>query len=259
MQQVLESAVILFAGFAAGMINAAVGTGTLVTFPVLLLLGYPSLVANISNNIGLVAGGLSGAWGYRRELAPNKHLLLRLLPASAAGGVLGALLLLVLPAAAFQAIVPVLIGLGLLMVAFGPALQRRTARRRTEGKGRQAGGRHAGLTAGVLVLGIYGGYFGAAQGVLVVGLMSAVTAVALQQINAVKNVLVTAVNSVAAVIFMVAAWEYIDWPAVLLIACGSLAGGLVGARYGRRLPPVVLRSVIIIVGTAALVRMLFFA
>jgi hypothetical protein len=111
---------------------------------------------------------------------------------------------------------------------------------------------------GVLVLGIYGGYFGAAQGVLVVGLMSAVTAVALQQINAVKNVLVTAVNSVAAGIFMVAAWEYIDWGAVLLIACGSLAGGFVGARYGRRLSPVVLRSVIITVGTAALVRMLFF-
>lgn len=255
----LESAVILLAGFAAGMINAAVGTGTLVTFPVLLLLGYPSLVANISNNIGLVAGGLSGAWGYRRELAPNRNLLFQLLPASAAGGVLGALLLLVLPAEAFQAIVPVLIGLGLLMVAFGPALQRRSALRRGRGPQPAAGAGHAGLVTGVLVLGVYGGYFGAAQGVLVVGLMSAATAVALQQINAVKNVLVTAVNSVAAGIFMVAAWEHIDWRAVLLIACGSLAGGFVGARYGRRLSPVVLRSVIITVGTAALVRMMFFS
>jgi hypothetical protein len=254
----VESVAILLAGFAAGMINAAVGTGTLVTFPVLLLLGYPSLVANISNNIGLVAGGLSGAWGYRRELAPNRRLLLRLLPASAAGGVAGALLLLVLPAEAFAAIVPVLIGLGLLLVAFGPALQRRTAQRNREGRGPQPGRGHAGLLAGVLVLGVYGGYFGAAQGVLVVGLMSTVTALALQQINAVKNVLVTAVNAVAAGIFMLAAWELIDWRAVLLIACGSLAGGFIGARYGRRLPPVALRSIIIAVGTAALVRMVFF-
>ncbi len=254
----VESAAILLAGFAAGMINAAVGTGTLVTFPVLLLLGYPSLVANISNNIGLVAGGLSGAWGYRRELAPNRRLLLRLLPASAAGGVAGALLLLVLPAEAFAAIVPVLIGLGLLLVAFGPALQRRTAQRGREGRGPRPDSGRAGLLTGVLVLGVYGGYFGAAQGVLVVGLMSTVTALALQQINAVKNVLVTAVNAVAAGIFMLAAWELIDWRVVLLIACGSLAGGFIGARYGRRLPPVVLRSVIITVGTAALVRMVFF-
>ncbi|MHA7264616.1 sulfite exporter TauE/SafE family protein [Arthrobacter sp. TMN-37] len=256
----LEPVLILLAGFAAGMINAAVGTGTLVTFPVLLLLGYPSLVANISNNIGLVAGGLSGAWGYRRELAPNKDLLLRLLPASAAGGVAGALLLLVLPAEAFDAIVPALIALGLLMVAFGPAIQRRTARRRREGRGQPAGATgRAGLLAGVLVLGVYGGYFGAAQGVLVVGLMSAVTAIALQQINAVKNVLVTAVNAVAAGIFMLAAWEFIDWAAVALIGCGALAGGFVGARFGRRLPPVALRSVILVVGSAALVRMLFFS
>ncbi|WP_425865069.1 sulfite exporter TauE/SafE family protein [Arthrobacter sp. TWP1-1] len=251
----LELAAIFFAGFWAGTINVVVGSGTLVTFPVLLLFGYPPLTANISNNIGLVAGGLSGTWGYRKELAPNKGMLRRLLPASLVGGLTGAVLLLVLPPSAFGTIVPALIIIGILMVAFGPALQGRLALRR---KTAHAHGT-AGLIAGIFVLGIYGGYFGAAQGILIVGLMGIMTQVALQQINAVKNVLTTAVNGIAALTFMVMAWQYIDWRVTALIACGSLLGGLVGAKFGRMLPPVALRATIIVVGTAALVKMVFFA
>ncbi len=257
----LELAAILLAGFWAGMINVVVGSGTLVTFPVLLLFGYPPLTANISNNIGLVAGGLSGTWGYRRELAPNKAMLKRLLPASAAGGLLGALLLLVLPAAAFDAIVPALIILGILMVAFGPALQRRMALRRYTGPREDGAGPSrstVGLISGIFVLGMYGGYFGAAQGILIVGLMSIVTTLALQQINAVKNVLTTAVNAIAALAFIVVAGAYIDWKVVGLIAVGAFLGGLVGARFGRKLPPTALRATIIVIGTVALVKMLFF-
>ncbi|ALE05837.1 hypothetical protein AL755_10755 [Arthrobacter sp. ERGS1:01] len=255
----LEMTAIFLAGFWAGMINVVVGSGTLVTFPVLLLFGYPPLVANISNNIGLVAGGLSGTWGYRKELAPNKGMILRLLPASALGGLTGALLLFILPAAAFSAIVPVLIILGILMVAFGQALQRRLARNR---KAAVAGATlHAGvgLIAGIFVLGIYGGYFGAAQGILVVGLMSILTTVALQQINAVKNVLTTVVNGIAAITFMIVAWHYIDWKVTALIAAGALLGGLAGAKFGRKLPPAALRATIIVVGVAALTKMLFFS
>jgi uncharacterized membrane protein YfcA len=254
----LELAAIFLAGFWAGMINVVVGSGTLVTFPVLLLFGYPPLTANISNNIGLVAGGLSGTWGYRKELAPNMDLIKRLLPASAIGGLVGALLLLVLPASAFKAIVPVLIIIGLAMVAFGAPLQRRMARQRYTGADSVAAHSTAGLIAGIFVLGIYGGYFGAAQGILLVGLMSIMTTVALQQVNAVKNVLTTAVNGIAAITFMVVAWHYIDWKVTALIACGSLLGGLVGARFGRKLPPMALRATIITVGVAALVKMVFF-
>lgn len=259
----LEMGAILLAGFWAGMINVVVGSGTLVTFPVLLLFGYPPLTANISNNIGLVAGGLSGTWGYRKELAPNRTLILRLLPASALGGLVGALLLLVLPASAFKTIVPALIILGLLMVAFGPALQRLSARRRFvtsamsptgAGPSRSA----AGLLAGIFVLGIYGGYFGAAQGILLVGFMSIVTTIALQQINAVKNVLTTAVNGIAAITFIIVAGDHIDWKVTVLIACGALLGGFFGARFGRTLPPAALRATIIVVGTAALAKMLLF-
>lgn len=256
----IELAVIFLAGFWAGMINVVVGSGTLVTFPVLLLFGYPPIVANISNNIGLVAGGITGSWGYRREIAANKRLLLRLLPLSAVGGIAGALLLLVLPAEAFRAIVPILIVIGLVMVAVAPAVQRRAAAK--------AGGplppasesapTRLILLVGILVLGMYGGYFGAAQGILIVGLMSIVTLESLQRITAVKNLLTTVVNGVAAATFMLVAWESIDWRVTAAIAAGATLGGLSGAKVGRRLSPNVLRATILVIGTIALVRILFF-
>jgi uncharacterized membrane protein YfcA len=260
---VVEALGILAAGFWAGMINVVVGSGTLVTFPTLLLFGYPPLVANVSNNIGLVGGGITGTFGYRHELGGHRRELLRMLPASVLGGITGALLLLILPADAFQTIVPVLIAIGLCMVVWGPALQRRAAR------GRDAGtddGRLSTLTkprltavvAGVYLLGIYGGYFGAAQGVLIVGLLSVLTAEGIQSITGLKNLLVTAVNAIAAVVFLVISPESVDWKVVALIAAGATVGGVVGARFGRRLPPLLMRALIVVVGVAAITRMLIF-
>lgn len=256
----LEIVVVLLAGFWAGMINVVVGSGTLVTFPTLLLFGYPPIVANISNNIGLVGGGLSGSWGYRREIAANKRLLIRLLPLSVLGGIGGALLLLVLPAEAFQAIVPVLIIIGLVMVALAPRLQRAAAAKAGEEAPDTAPStrRSLLLLGGIALLGVYGGYFGAAQGILIVGFMSIVTIQSLQRINAIKNVLTTAVNAVAAVTFMLFAWDSINWTLVLLIAIGATLGGLVGARVGRKLSPVALRATILVIGSIALVRIVFF-
>ncbi|MDJ0317479.1 sulfite exporter TauE/SafE family protein [Arthrobacter antibioticus] len=253
-----EMSAIFLAGFWAGMINIVVGSGTLVTFPVLLLFGYPPIVANISNNIGLVAGGLSGVWGYRKELAPNKELITLLLPASAVGGLAGALLLFILPPSAFNTVVPTLIIAGILMVAFGPSLQRRVAQRQRVATNDQPGRKPIVLIVGVFVLGMYGGYFGAAQGILIVGLMGILTTVALQQINAVKNVLTTAVNGIAAIIFMVVAWQLINWQITALIAAGSLLGGMMGARFGRKLPPMALRATIVLVGLVALTKLLIF-
>ncbi|UWP87040.1 sulfite exporter TauE/SafE family protein [Dactylosporangium fulvum] len=256
----LQWAAILGAGFWAGMINVVVGSGTLVSFPVLLLCGYPPLVANISNNIGLVGGNLSGTFGYRRELRDQRGAARVLLPASTAGGIVGAVLLLVLPAEAFKTIVPALIAAGVLMVAAGPIVQRRAARRHRAdgGTGEAPAPRLAAVAVGIFALGVYGGYFGAAQGILVVGLMSLLTSESMQSLTAIKNLLVASVNTIAAITFMLVAWGSIDWPAVLLIALGATLGGVVGARFGRRLSPTLIRALIVAIGTAAIVNLVFF-
>lgn len=251
-----EIAAIVLAGLAAGTINTIVGSGTLITFPTLLFFGYAPVTANISNSLGLVPGGLTGAWGYRHELRSLGPMLRRLAPASLLGSITGALLLLVLPPAAFEAIVPVLILLALVLVLAGPRLQRWAATTSTGRTGQVSTGRWVALLLGVLVAGMYGGYFGAAQGVLLLGLMSILLPHSLQQINGIKNVLGMIVNLVAALVFLVVAPEVVDWTVVLLISCGSLLGGVLGARVGRRMPPALLRGVIVVIGTVAIVNLL---
>jgi uncharacterized membrane protein YfcA len=248
--------IIVAAGMWAGAINVLVGSGALVTFPTLLFLGYAPLVANVSNSIGVVAGGLSGIHGYRRELRGNLPLLNPLMPASLAGGLVGALLLFVLPSDSFETVIPILVGLGVIMVITGPVVQRRTRNRAS------AGARRLGLSLwlrlGVFVLGIYGGYFGAAQGVLLTGLMGLFLAEGLQRINAIKNVLATVVNLTAAITFVIFARGYIDWTIVILIAAGSMVGAQLGARYGRRLPASALRTLIVVIGVTAIIKLVFF-
>ena len=258
MVSVFEALGIFLAGLAAGTINTVVGSGTLITFPTLLFFGYPPVVANVSNTVGLVAGGVTAVHGYRAELEGAGRTLLRLAPASLLGGVIGAVLLLVLPAEAFQAIVPVLIGLGLLLVVVGPRLQARAVDRHEAGIA-PASWHGAALTAGVLVAGIYGGYFGAAQGVILMGLMSALSSEPIQRLNGFKNVLATIVNAVAAITFMVVAWGRIDWLVALFIGLGAFAGGFVGAKVGRRLPPLALRAVIIVVGLVGIIKIVWFS
>jgi hypothetical protein len=259
-----EAGAVLLAGAAAGTVNAVVGSGTLITFPALLAMGYPPVVANVSNNIGLVVGGAAGTWGYRRELAGQRRNLVRLLPMSVLGSVLGAVLLLLLPAKAFEAIVPVLIGVSLVLVVAQPRIARASARRR---EARLAAAAEAGedpveegpglpVQAGVFLAGVYGGYFGAAQGVLLVGLLGSLLPESLQRVNALKNLLSAFVNGVAALLFMALAFDRIDWLVALLIAVGSLLGGLAGASVGRRLPAPVLRVLIVVVGAVAIVRLL---
>jgi uncharacterized membrane protein YfcA len=252
----LEGALILLAGAAAGTINAAVGSGSLITFPTLLAFGIPPVTANISNNIGLVPGGVASVWGYRRELADQRRRLLVLGSMSVLGGVIGAVLLLAAPASAFRAVVPVLIGIAIVLVAAQPFIQRALTRRR-ERRGRATGpdARPATMLATALT-GIYGGYFGGAQGILLVGALGVLMSESLQRLNALKNGLTTAVNTVAAVTFLVIAPSQVDWRVVGLIAVGSTAGGLLGARIGRRLPQPVLRGVIVVVGLVAIVNLL---
>ncbi len=252
---ILTGTAIAAAGAAAGLINAVVGSGTLVTFPTLLALGYPPVTANVSNNVGLVVGGISGSWGYRRELAGQRRLLRRLAPMSAAGSVAGALLLLALPADAFETIVPVLIVVAVALVLLQPRIGARLARRREHSGPSHARSTALIVAAGVLLTGVYGGYFGAAQGVLLIGLLGSLLTESLQTVNGVKNVLSLVVNAVAAAVFVTVAPHQVDWAVALLIAGGSLVGGFLGAAIGRRLPAVALRATVVVVGMVAAARL----
>ncbi|MEV0927334.1 sulfite exporter TauE/SafE family protein [Streptomyces spongiicola] len=249
-----EAVAIFVAGTAAGTINTIVGSGTLITFPVLLATGLPPVTATVSNALGLIPGSISGAIGYRAELAGQRSRILRLGLAALAGGLAGAMLLTLLPPTAFETVVPVLVTLALVLVVLQPrisaAVQRRRERRGT-GAPHSDGGPL--LLTALLAASVYGGYFTAAQGIIYLSLMGILIDDSLQRINATKNVLAAIVNSVAALFFLFVA--HFDWTAVLLIAVGSAIGGQVGARIGRRLPPVALRTFIVIVGTAAVVQL----
>jgi uncharacterized membrane protein YfcA len=251
-----EGFAVLFAGVWAGMINTVVGSGTLITFPTLLAIGYPPVAANVTNNIGLVFGSASGTWGYRAELTGQRRTVLRLAPMSLAGSVAGALLLLRLPATTFETVVPVLIAISLLLVVVQPRVSGWTAARRAR-SGEQDSGPGALAGGGTLLAGVYGGYFGAAQGVLLVGLLGSLLPESLQRVNALKNLLSLLVNLVAAVTFLLVRPEAARPLGVALVAAGSIVGGVLGARVGRRLPPRALRAVIVVVGVAAIVRLLW--
>ncbi len=247
-----EILAIIAAAIAAGAINAVVGSGSLITFPTLLAFGFPPVLANVSNNVGLVPGNVTGALGYREELTGQRGRLIRLGIASCAGALAGASALLALPPGVFKVVVPALIIIACVLVLVQPWLSAWVARR---GRARPE---HGGLLlfAGVFLAGAYGGYFGAAQGVLVIGLLGIMLTETLQRINAAKNVLVTIVNGTAAIVFVI--FAHVAWLVVGLIAAGSTAGGLIGARLGRRLPPLALRIIVVIIGIIAAVKLIFF-
>lgn len=251
--------VVMLAAVGAGAINSLVGPGTLITFPTLVALGFPPVTATMSNAVGLVAGGVSGTWGYRAELTGQGNRLRWQIPASLVGAAIGAFLLLHLPEKVFTRIVPVLLVLALILVIAGPRIQA-FARARSVAAGRAAdhvsGGRLAALVLGTFAVGIYGGYFTAAQGILLIGVMGALLPEDVQRMNAAKNLLALLVNIVAAVAYTLVAFDRISWTAAGLIAVGSLIGGWVGARYGRRLSPGALRAVIVVVGSIGLYRLL---
>ena len=245
-----DGVIIVIAGMAAGTINTVVGSGSLITFPILLTLGYPPVLANVSNNIGLVPGAISGVYGYRRELVGQRGRILRLAPVSALGALTGAL-------AAPRA----------------PEHRVQTRRRRPDRDRARAGGARptavptarpaarrsrrgcrSRSSCSSALAGIYGGYFGAAQGIILIALLGIFVLDDLQRLNGTKNVLAMTVNVVASVVFVFA--TNVDWAVVTCIAAGSVVGGQIGATVGRRLDPRALRAVIVVVGLSALIRLL---
>jgi uncharacterized protein len=254
-----EMLAVAAAGLAAGGINAVVGSGTLISFPVLLAVGIPPVPATISNSLGLILGNASASVGYRRELHGQRRLILSLIPASVLGGLTGAFLLLHLPSSTFEAVVPVLIAMAVTLVAVQPLIQRALARRRARDEPVAAAvsrRRVAALFLTAYATGTYGGYFSASQGVLQIGIFGLLLRESLQRLNALKNVLTLTVNTVAAGAYVVVATDRVDWAAAGLLAGGSLVGGYVSSRYGRRLPEPVLRTAIVALGLVAIAVLL---
>jgi uncharacterized membrane protein YfcA len=243
----LEALAVTAAGMAAGGVNAIAGSGSLITFPTLLAVGFPAVTANVSNNIGLVPGSISGVYSYRDELAGQGRRARRVAVGSALGSVVGAVLLLKLPSDVFDAVVPILVIGAALLMLFQPRI---TARVR---KSRET---HSETTAAIFcfMAGIYGGYFGAAQGIILLGTLGVLLPDELRRTNALKNVLALTVNAVAAALFLFSG--HVAWEVVLLIAAGSVVGANLGARIGKRVPVPALRAFIVILGLTVGVRLL---
>ncbi len=259
---------IALAGLWAGGINVVVGSGTLVSFPVLVALGVPPISASMSNAMGLIAGNVSGVLAYRQELRRVGPILRVLAPASLLGGIVGSSLLLHLPESVFGYVSPMLIVVAILCVAFQPRLAAAVQERRRrlavsgetpsdEAEPSAARPRVTPLTVLlVFLVGVYGGYFVAAQGVLLMGVLGIFLAVGIQPENALKNFLVLLVNLVAAASYILLAFDRINWTVVLVIAVSSFIGGTFGGRIAKRLSPAVLRAVIILLGLVALAVMI---
>lgn len=245
----IDVAVLFASGTAAGIINTVVGSGSLVTFPALLALGYPPVLANVTNNIGVLPGSISGAIAYRRELRGQLPVILPLTAFSAVGGLAGAILLLILPASAFNNVVPVLIVIACVLVVVAPRLKRWAAAR--ELKSGSGSERRLALFTSTGLTGIYGGYFGAAQGVILLSTLSILLPGDIQRANAYKNILAAVANGAAAVVFVFT--TEVAWLAAGVIAIGAILGGQIGGSVGRRLPPVVYRVIIVAIGIAAIV------
>ena len=281
---ILDVVLIMAAGVAAGAMNAVVGAGTLITFPTLLALGFPPVVANVSNTVGLVPGSAAAAYGFRHTLTGRAKLVLQLVTASAAGGVLGGALLLVLPSETFEQVIPPLLLLSAVLAAAQPKVAAWVVARRernaaavtasdaevvdapvddlpaSDVPGAEAPAVDAApvairtspiLYVIVFLTGIYGGYFGAAQGVILLAVLGIFVAGGMPQVNGIKNVLAGIANLVSAILFIAIA--DVDWRVVGLIAVGATIGGGLGSRFGRRLPAGPLRAIVVIVALAAAV------
>lgn len=245
----IEAVAVVAAGVGAGGINAVIGSGSLISFPTLVAVGYSPVTANVSNNIGLVPGSATGVYGYRRELVGQASRVRLLAVCSALGGLTGSTLLLTLPSAVFDAVVPVLVLLACALMLVQPRVSGWVAARRTEET------RDVGVLPMVLVYaaGIYGGYFGAAQGVILLAVLGVLVPDHLQRSNALKNVLAGTVNVLAAMVFIL--FADVAWEAVALLALGAFAGGALGAKVGRRIPPTVLRLLVVAIGVYVAVRL----
>lgn len=244
---------VLVAGLGAGLLISTIGVASLVSFPVLVAVGLPPVVANASNTVGLVPAGLSGSFGYREELRENPAATLRVVVVCMVGAAGGAWLLLLLPPGVFEVVVPWLILFTCLLVGVQPWLAGWLRRR----QGPDAAPREEMgpvTTVFATLTGVYGGYFGAGSGVMMVAVLGLGTDLELRVVNALKTLAILASNVVASAVFLV--FADLDWAAIGLLAAGSVGGGYVGARVGRRLRPTVFRVLVVLGGVTAAVLLM---
>ena len=242
-------ALLALAGFAAGAINAAAGGGSLVTFPALIAVGYPPLIANVTNNVAVSPGYVTGAWGYRGELRGQRRRIAPLAAVSALGSLAGVGLILVSSQAAFEGVVPFLVLAACALLALQPVIGRRLGER--AGTHERPG---IGSLAGQTLAATYGGYFGAALGVAVLALLGVFFDDTLQRLNALKALLQLVIGATAAVGF--ALLTPVAWGAAAIVGSASLVGGMVGARLARRVSDRALRGGIVAYGVAAAIWLL---
>lgn len=254
MVSLLDAVVIVAAGIAAGIVNVVAGAGTLITFPTLLALGIPPVTANVSNTVGLVPASISGAYGYRRELRGQWRSVLWMASLSGAGGLAGGAALLFLPAENFSIIVPFLLIIAAVLATIQPRVAAFVRRRSSAEAANATRPLTFGLILGVFLTGIYGGYFGAAQGVVLLALLGIMWSTEMNRANGAKNVLAGVANVISAVLFI--AMGIVDWPVAILVGAGSAVGGWIGSRVGRRLPASVLRAILVLVALVAAVVLL---
>jgi len=228
-------------GVLGGAINAAVGSGTLLTYPVLLAAGIPPVAANGSNTTGLSPGSFASAWAYRAEIAPRLRELALPVCATIVAAALGALLVVLLPSAVFSAAVPFLVGIATVLIACQPLINRWT-------REHAWGGRHS-VWPWTSLVGIYGGYFGAGQGIMLMAVLGARYDRDPQVCNGAKNLLAACANVTAAVVFALSG--SVVWVAALCLALGAIPGGYLGGRAARRLPRSFLRALVVAIGVVA--------
>lgn len=244
-----QDALLVAAGLGAGIINGAAGGGTLVSFPALLAVGYPALVANVTSTVGIWTGYVGGSAGFRAELADQRGRLARLTPTIVAGALLGGILLLTTPTRDFRRVAPYLLLLACGLFAVQPLLGR-YLRRRGSAAHANAVIMHAGSFLGA----VYGSYFGAGLGVLLLAVLGTTVAEPLVKVNGLRSVMALVINTVAVVVFLVHA--HIAWAAAALMASSALVGGYLGSRWSRRIPTRALRTFVIVVGLASAVDLL---
>jgi uncharacterized membrane protein YfcA len=243
-------ALLLVAGLAGGAVNGIAGGGTLISFPALLAVGLPPVVANVTNTVAIWPGYVSGAVTYRGQLRTGRAQLTGYSLAAAAGAVLGTVLLLTLPGSTFRSLVPYLVLGATALLAAQPWISKALARRRPDGHVRRA----APLLAAIFATAIYGAYFGGGLGILLMAVLSLGLEAEVQRLNGTKTLLALVVNTVALLGFVL--FGHVDWPAAALIAPASFTGGILGARVAQRMNANVLRAAVVALGCGVGLRLL---
>lgn len=250
----LQAALIVGSGVVAGAMNAVAGGGTILTFPTLIWTGLMPINANATNTVALVPGALAGAWGYRREMRNTETTRYLLLIPSFVGGLIGGILLRYTPPATFAALVPALILFAVILFALQEPIQKRLRGAAVASKPTTTSQWLWGAAALQLLTGIYGGYFGAGMGIMMLATLSLLGFANIHQMNGLKNLLGTTINFTAALYFIYAG--LVHWPEALVMAVGAIAGGFAGAGLARKLGAKFVRWSVIVIGVGMAISLL---